>query len=69
MILLNKLNFFSIDLNFYIIFFRVIPESPRWLLALKRYDEVIEIVKSAAKTNSIELPEDFETQFKQKVII
>lgn len=39
------------------VFFRWIPESPRWLLVKERYDEIVNIfVVRAAKVNRLDVP-------------
>lgn len=40
-----------------------LPESPRWLLAKGRKDELKEIVETAAKWNRIKLPNNYEKIF------
>ncbi|CAG2060084.1 unnamed protein product [Timema podura] len=35
---------------------RILPESPRWLLAMGRKDEVMLILKEAARVNKRQLP-------------
>ena len=39
-------------------YFRTIPESPRWLLAHKKYKEAETVLRKAAKFNGVTLPDD-----------
>ena len=43
-----------------LLYFRTIPESPRWLVAEGRLDEALAILKNGAKTNNKQLPPDDE---------
>ncbi len=40
------------------VFYRVIPESVRWLVANKKYTEAECVLRKAAKFNGVSLPED-----------
>ncbi|XP_061175966.1 organic cation transporter protein-like [Saccostrea echinata] len=44
-------------LVFYIAFYWLIPESPRWLMSTGRYEEAEEIIQKAGKVNKVKLPE------------
>lgn len=48
------------------------PESPRWLISVGRFEEALKILKDGAKTNGTTLPPDEEViammeSFKQEV--
>ena len=38
--------------------FRLINESPRWLITQGRYEEAAQVVKRAARMNGVEYPRD-----------
>lgn len=42
-----------------------LPESPRWLLENGRIDDLVKVIKVAAKWNKIELPAGFEKTLHQ----
>lgn len=44
---------------------RILPESPRWLLAMGKIDEVMEVLKEAARVNKITLPSNIDKILKQ----
>ncbi|KAK9502299.1 hypothetical protein O3M35_011097 [Rhynocoris fuscipes] len=45
-------------MNYYFIF-RVLPESPRWLLARGRFDEAEKILNTMARVNGRSLPPNY----------
>merc|ERR1712117_163705 len=48
----------SIPCLILLVYFREIPESPRWLVQKKRFVEARDILKKIAKTNGNEVPDD-----------
>lgn len=46
----------------------VLPESPRWLLAVGRTQEVYTILEKAARFNNRKLPKNFDKLLQQEVI-
>ena len=45
----------------------VVPESPRWLCSVGRYDEAKIILEKCARMNKKSLPENFNIFFTEKV--
>ena len=43
-----------------LIIIRMVPESPRWLIGMGRFDEALKILKGGAKVNKKTLPPDSE---------
>ena len=41
-----------------LLLFFITPESPRWLIANKRYEEASAVVRKAAKINKKHVPEE-----------
>ena len=40
-----------------LLFSRIVPESARWLVNQKRYEEADKVLRKAAKTNGVTLPD------------
>lgn len=45
------------------LFYHLIPESPRWLMAVRRHDRALAVLRKIAKTNKRTLPEEFDNLF------
>ena len=41
----------------YLIFFRILPESPRWLLTKGKEEEAMEVIKYIGRVNNREFPD------------
>lgn len=46
---------------------RFVPESPRWLLAMGRVDETMEVLEKASKINKHPLPVNMDKILKQVI--
>jgi len=46
-------------------FIRFVPESPRWLLAMGRVEETMEVLEKASKINKHPLPANMDKILKQ----
>ncbi|CAA9996793.1 unnamed protein product, partial [Nesidiocoris tenuis] len=49
----------SVPFLTFFLYWWVLPESPRWLLARGRFDEAEKILKTMARVNGRSLPPDF----------
>lgn len=47
--------------------FRILPESPRWLLTMGKIDQVMEVLKEAARINKRPLPPNMDKVLKQVI--
>ncbi|KAI5633961.1 sugar transporter domain-containing protein [Phthorimaea operculella] len=57
----------SVPFFLYYLYWLVLPESPRWLLMKDRLEEANNILKSIAKMNKKELPEEYTTKLQRQV--
>lgn len=57
----------SVPFILYFLYWFVLPESPRWLIAKGRFAEASEILEKLAKTNGKEVPSGFAQLLKQKI--
>ena len=48
------------QINSKLFLFRMVPESPRWLVTKGRFDEALKILKGGARMNKKTLPSDNE---------
>lgn len=57
----------SLPFTLYFLYWFVLPESPRWLIAKSKFSEASKILKKLAETNGKEFPASFTQQLKQKM--
>ncbi|XP_047042160.1 carcinine transporter [Helicoverpa zea] len=58
----------SVPFFFYYLYWFVLPESPRWLLMRERLEEANNVLKTIAKVNGKELPEEYTNKLQKQVI-
>ncbi|KAF9809521.1 hypothetical protein SFRURICE_020818 [Spodoptera frugiperda] len=58
----------SVPFFFYYFYWFVLPESPRWLLMRERLEEANNVLKTIARVNGKELPEEFTNKLQKQVI-
>ncbi|CAH1644866.1 unnamed protein product [Spodoptera littoralis] len=58
----------SVPFFFYYFYWFVLPESPRWLLMRERLEEANSVLKTIARVNGKELPEEFTNKLQKQVI-
>ena len=52
----------TIPMVFVFFCYKIIPESPRWLLSKKRTEDAKDVLREIAEVNKAELPKDFDEQ-------
>ncbi|CAH2066908.1 unnamed protein product, partial [Iphiclides podalirius] len=58
----------SVPFFLYYLYWFVLPESPRWLLMRKRFEEANTILKSIARVNGKELPVEYTNKIQRQVL-
>lgn len=58
----------SVPFTLYYLYWLVLPESPRWLLMRERLEEANNILKTIAKVNGKELPEEYTIKLRKRVL-
>lgn len=58
----------SVPFFLYYFYWFVLPESPRWLLMRKRFEEANKILKSIARVNGKELPVEYTSKIQRQVL-
>ncbi|CAB3230967.1 unnamed protein product [Arctia plantaginis] len=58
----------SLPFFFYYLYWFVLPESPRWLLMREKLEEANNVLKTIAKVNGKELPEEYTIKLQRQVI-
>ncbi|XP_014370134.2 carcinine transporter isoform X1 [Papilio machaon] len=58
----------SVPFFLYYLYWFVLPESPRWLLMRKRFEEANKILKSIARVNGKELPVEYTHKIQRQVL-
>nr|XP_049691681.1 carcinine transporter isoform X2 [Helicoverpa armigera] len=58
----------SVPFFFYYLYWFVLPESPRWLLMRERLEEANNVLKTIARVNGKELPEEYTNKLQKQVI-
>ncbi|CAH0389882.1 unnamed protein product [Bemisia tabaci] len=59
----------SLPFFLYFLYWWVLPESPRWLLAKGRLEEASKILETLARVNKKEMPEAFKLKLKQRMML
>lgn len=57
----------SLPFVLYFLYWFVLPESPRWLLAKGKFEEASTILETLARVNGKEIPASFKQQLKHKM--
>ena len=54
-----------LPMGFIFFCWKIVPESPRWLISKGRTEEAAEIMTNIAKTNKAEVPKDLEPRLEE----
>lgn len=58
----------SVPFLFYYLYWFVLPESPRWLLMRERFEEANDILKTIARINGKQMPEEYTEKLQRQVL-
>ncbi|OQV25356.1 Carcinine [Hypsibius exemplaris] len=50
----------TLPFTFFVVYWWILPESPRWLMSQGRFDDMMKVVKKIAKVNGVHLNADYE---------
>lgn len=58
----------SVPFVFYYLYWFVLPESPRWLLMKERFEEANTILKTIARVNGKDFPEEYTLRLQKQIL-